>query len=87
MAISRPRDCIRGYHAQKGRRGVWVSLALVWGRGVESAVGAGKRWWSQAMCCEVWGWLNLVLLAEMGHARKSCLSDGSARTHLRGART
>ncbi len=69
MAISRPWGRIRGYHAQKGRRGVWVPLSLVWGRRVGSAVEAGRRRRSQAMCCEVWRWLNSCLAGWKGRVR------------------
>ncbi len=88
MVISRPRGCIRGYHAQKGRRGVWAPLALVWGRRVESAVGAGRRRRSQAMWC--WGgkfrWSMemvefLSCWLKAGARAQSCLVDWKGRAH------
>jgi hypothetical protein len=63
MSSLRPEATHRGQHVPGGWRGVWVPLALVWGRSVwsphglgvrredESAVGAGRRRRSQAM----WG--------------------------------
>ncbi len=93
MAISRPWGRIRGYHAQKGRRSVWVHLSLVWGRRVESAVEAVRRRRSQAMCCEPGvralkvAWLiEMVARAQsclvdwMGACAQSCLVDWNGRT-------
>ncbi len=51
MAISRPRGRIWGFHAQKGRRGMWSPMALAVRREDESSVEAGRRRRSQAMWC------------------------------------
>ncbi len=69
MAISRPWGRIRGYPAHQGGGGVWVPLCVGWGRRVEWAVEAGSRTRSQAMCCEVWRWLNSCLAGWNGRAR------------------
>jgi hypothetical protein len=87
MAISRLWGRIRGCHAQKGWRGMWVHLSLVWGRRVESAVEAGRRNRFQAMCCsKLPGWLKradepkVAWLIEKGGRAQSCLVDWKGLT-------
>ena len=58
MSTLRPEAAHRGHHAQKGRRGVWVPLALVRGRRLDQLLvqveeAPGHVRWGE-LSVEVW---------------------------------
>jgi hypothetical protein len=82
MSTLRPEAAHQGHLAQKGRRGVWVPLALVRGRRLDQLLVQVGRGGPRP--CEVGGNFQLkcgddrifVLLTERG-ARPCCLLDFS----------
>jgi hypothetical protein len=78
MSTLRPEAAHRGHHAPGEWRGVWVPLALVWGRSVHQLLGQVEEGGTRPCGVEMVEFLSCWLI-ERGARAQSCLIDGKGR--------